>query len=220
MPSKYQIWLTYDGEVEKLRLPVLPDPINIKNGSQNKSVSVQGLGEVVIKQDPAATVISFGSFFPASTFPGAQYEIYAPPLLLASKIGTWKKGDKPIHFIVTGTLLNMFCTIEDFPWSERGGDVGAIHYSLTLKEYKEVQARQVKIDHAAQTAILPDETPARPDNRAPLKTYTVVAGDCLWDIAARHLGSGSRYTEIAELNTDLVKNPNLIYPGWVLRLPA
>lgn len=34
------------------------------------------------------------------------------------------------------------------------------------------------------------------------------------------LGSGSRYTEIYNLNKDKIKNPNLIYPGQVLRIPG
>ncbi len=55
-------------------------------------------------------------------------------------------------------------------------------------------------------------------------TYTVVQGDSLWTIAERFLGSGSRYTELVEANKDkypsLLKNPNLIYPGWVLTIPG
>ena len=46
------------------------------------------------------------------------------------------------------------------------------------------------------------------------------AGDCLWNIAKKYLGKGSRYTEIAELNKDKIKTPNLIFPGQVLTLPA
>jgi len=47
-------------------------------------------------------------------------------------------------------------------------------------------------------------------------TYTVVRGDCLWNIAKKLLGSGSRYTEIKELNG--MKN-NTIYAGQVLKIP-
>ena len=57
-----------------------------------------------------------------------------------------------------------------------------------------------------------------------MATYTVKKGDCLWNISKTHLGSGSRWKEIANLNTtkypSLKKNPSLIYPGWVLELPG
>jgi nucleoid-associated protein YgaU len=214
------MWLTYSGESEKIRFPVLPAAVSIKKGSQNKSVSVQGLGEVVIKQEPAAAVIAFSSFFPAHPFPGAQFDDLAPPETLAAKIDEWKNSDLPVHFLITGTAVNLFCVIDGFAYDERGGDVGALHYALTLKEYREVQARQVKVDAQTQKASAPAPAPARTDNRAQEKTHTVVPGDCLWSIAAKHLGSGSRYTEIAKLNADTVKNPGLIYPGQVLKMPS
>ena len=51
--------------------------------------------------------------------------------------------------------------------------------------------------------------------------------DTLWDIAERYLGSGLRYKEIAQLNQGVLQpdgsrlvNPDLIQPGWMLRLPA
>ena len=54
--------------------------------------------------------------------------------------------------------------------------------------------------------------------------YTVVSGDCLSAIAGSQMGDSSRWPEIVELNKDkypsLVSNPNLIYPGWTLTLPA
>jgi len=54
--------------------------------------------------------------------------------------------------------------------------------------------------------------------------YIVARGDCLWKIAQRFLGNGSRYWEIVEANKDrypsLLKNPNLIFPGWELVIPG
>lgn len=51
--------------------------------------------------------------------------------------------------------------------------------------------------------------------------------DCLWDIAERYLGDGRRYKEIYDLNKGKLQpdgkrlsNPDLIYPGWQVRLPA
>ena len=51
--------------------------------------------------------------------------------------------------------------------------------------------------------------------------YTVKKGDTLWKIAETHYGKGqgAKYTDIVKANTPPVKNPDLIQPGWVLRIP-
>ena len=53
------------------------------------------------------------------------------------------------------------------------------------------------------------------------KMYTVQKGDTLWKIAETHYGKGNggKYTEIVKANTPPVKDPDLIQPGWVLRIP-
>jgi len=51
--------------------------------------------------------------------------------------------------------------------------------------------------------------------------YTVQKGDTLWEIAEKHYGKGqgAKYTEIVKANSPPVKNPDMIQPGWVLRIP-
>lgn len=47
--------------------------------------------------------------------------------------------------------------------------------------------------------------------------YVVKSGDTLWGIAKRFCGRGDLYRVIAKENN--IKNPNLIYPGQVIKLP-
>lgn len=47
-------------------------------------------------------------------------------------------------------------------------------------------------------------------------THVVVAGDTLWDIAAHYLGDPFQYPELARLSR--IHDPNLIYPGDVIRI--
>ncbi|GAA3819535.1 LysM peptidoglycan-binding domain-containing protein [Cellulomonas soli] len=55
---------------------------------------------------------------------------------------------------------------------------------------------------------------------------TVLPGDTLWDIATTHLGDGTRYTEIVDLNRgrtqpdgQALTDADHLQPGWILLLP-
>jgi len=49
--------------------------------------------------------------------------------------------------------------------------------------------------------------------------YTVVSGDNLSKISKAHYGDPNKYMKIYEANTPMLKHPDKIYPGQVLRIP-
>jgi nucleoid-associated protein YgaU len=53
-----------------------------------------------------------------------------------------------------------------------------------------------------------------------VKGHTVKEGDSLWKIAVEQLGDGSRYTEIAKLNADILDDEDTLFVGIRLKLPA
>ena len=50
--------------------------------------------------------------------------------------------------------------------------------------------------------------------------YTVVPGDTLAQIAQNKYGDPNQYPVIFDANRDELSNPNLIFPGQVLRIPT
>ena len=222
MTSKYQMWLTFNAEKEKIQLPVLPPSFQTKNGGSNSSVDIVGLGEIIIMQSRPALQFSFSSFFPATRFPGVQVSSLTKPLTLVEKINTWKASRKPVHFFATACGVDLYVAIEDFNYSEEGGDPGTYQYSITLKEYREIAVRQVKVDIPSATASVQKEEP-RVDNTVQPKTYTVKGGDCLWNIARKFYGDGSQYKKIYEANRAVIDahrgGPNMIWAGDVLKIP-
>ena len=48
---------------------------------------------------------------------------------------------------------------------------------------------------------------------------TVQPGATLWAIAKENLGSGILYVAVFEANRDLIRDPDLIYPGQIFRIP-
>ena len=58
------------------------------------------------------------------------------------------------------------------------------------------------------------------DQSAPeAKYYTVVAGDPLSKIAKAQYSDANQYMKVFEANKPMLKDPNKIYPGQVLRIP-
>ncbi|BDZ45778.1 transglycosylase family protein [Naasia aerilata] len=78
-------------------------------------------------------------------------------------------------------------------------------------------------DDSSWTEDVADEPAAAPRHVAevPLsgQTYTVVSGDTLFKIATQ-LGVSGGWQQLADANVDTIANPDLIFPGQVLQLPA
>lgn len=69
---------------------------------------------------------------------------------------------------------------------------------------------------AATRAVAAAATAA---SEGPAQFYTVVKGDTLSKISKQFYGSAQKYNRIFEANRPLLKHPDKIYPGQVLRIP-
>ena len=49
--------------------------------------------------------------------------------------------------------------------------------------------------------------------------YTIQKGDSLSKIAKKYYGDAMKYPVLFEANREVIKNPDLIYPGQVVRVP-
>jgi nucleoid-associated protein YgaU len=52
-----------------------------------------------------------------------------------------------------------------------------------------------------------------------MRFHTVEEGDTLSALAERYLDANARYQEIFDANKPMLTDPNMIYPGQVLRIP-
>lgn len=81
-----------------------------------------------------------------------------------------------------------------------------------------IDGSQIATTDGSQVAAPTDATHAT--TSAPT-TYTIRAGDCLWNIAKDHLGEATRWSEIYKMNADVLgTNPSLIHPGTDITLPG
>lgn len=210
-----QIWLK--GAGTQLRIPVLPASYQVTGKQNNTVVTVNGLGEILLRGKRALLEVSFTSFFPKkydSSY--CEYRGYPSPSSCVQTINEMKE-DGHVRLIVTGVPIAIFVEIEEFIWGEEDG-TGDITYTLTLREDRKP---------VIPVSVLESQEPQEEDNagrNAPETktptTYTVKKGDCLSAIARKLTGSAS-WQALYEQNKDVIGgNPNLIYPGQVLTIPG
>lgn len=56
--------------------------------------------------------------------------------------------------------------------------------------------------------------------RPTAKTYRIREGDTLWELAARHLGDGSRYRSLLEANRSVIRNADRLPVGLEIVIPS
>ena len=80
----------------------------------------------------------------------------------------------------------------------------------------QASAAVVKTDATEQTVAAVDPKEATPATLS----LTVARGDTLWTIAARVYGNADQFGRIFDANRDRITNPNRIFPGMTLAIPA
>ncbi|MDB4254946.1 LysM peptidoglycan-binding domain-containing protein, partial [bacterium] len=96
-------------------------------------------------------------------------------------------------------------------------------YTLRIDEVNEDGAVVSRLEtpfkreeRAEVAAVLAEETTV---DGFEVAVKTVQPGATLWAIAEENLGSGIYYIEVFEANSDLIRDPDLIYPGQIFRIP-
>ncbi|WP_044480741.1 LysM peptidoglycan-binding domain-containing protein [Paenibacillus antibioticophila] len=223
----YTLMLSYNNGAEKIYLPVLPEKIEVNQSGNSKSYDISQLGEVQVLTGQKLLDISFSGIFPAHPLyaSGQEPGAFQEPLHYYQTLEKWLSNQKPIRLTFIGSTLNLDLpvSIESFTYSESGGAVGDISYTLKLKEYRYYTAKKPAVEQpgGAKAAAAPAGTnaPVRPDTRVQPKTYTLVSGDSLWKVAQKLLGSGARYKEIQKLNGIQDSELRRLPVGKVLKLP-
>lgn len=229
--------MAYSFFLDGVQLPIAPPSLKIKIKNQNKTITLINEGEVNVLKTPGLSEVTFDVRIPQTKYPFAQYSSgfkgASYYLNLLERLKTQKDSDGkyiPFQFIVSRVLpngkslfdTNIKVSLENYEINEEAEDGFDVVISLTLKQYRAYGTKTVKITPppTPEAAPVAQTVQERPAETAPQPTtYTVVSGDCLWNIAKKYLGNGARYTEIYELNKDKIKNPNLIYVGQVLVMP-
>lgn len=224
--------MAYHFYMGKMLCPIAPSKLQLKIGNKNKTMTLINEGEVNILKQAGLTEISFDLLLPNVKYPFATYKDgFVGANYFLNELEKLKTSKNPFQFIVTRTFPNgkmlfdtdMKVSLESYDIKEDVKQGFDVVVSVKLKQYRDFATKTCNItfNNAKPTASV---TTARPAENSPApttnQTYTVKNGDCLWNIAKKFYGNGSKYKEIAVVNKDKIKNPNLIYPGQTLIIPS
>lgn len=222
--------MAYHFYLGKMLCPIAPSELQIGIDNKNKTMTLIDAGEVNVLKKAGLTDISFDLLLPNVKYPFAIYKSgFVGAKYFLDELEKMKNERKPFQFIVTrlfpnGKMLfdtNMKVSLESYDIKEDAENGFDVVVSVKLKQYRDYGTKTCNISFAKSKVSVQNSRPAT-NSPAPSasKTYTVQSGDCLWNIAKKFYGDGSKYTVIFNANKDKIKNANLIYPNQVLTIPA
>lgn len=204
MSTGYNFYFKDGGDV--LTFPITPGELKISTGSKNKTVTLINEGDVNILMSPSLVEVEFEARFPMRKYPYsrevANFQTYF------DKFKELKEDKRSFRFIVTRTKpngertwdTNLLMALESFELKESADEGDDVLVSFKLKQYKEYGVTQLKSSAKPDTTST-SKSPRPTENKASKSTtYTVQAGDCLWNIAKAAYGDGSKWVAIYEYN--------------------
>lgn len=224
--------------IDDLELPYAPSELKVTIGSNNKTVELISGGEINILKNPKLTEVEFDIELPR----GRQYPFANK--LVSSKTYTdyfeqLMVKKKPAKLVITrpnplyrtgigGTTKDFESTVltvslEGYVVKESAENAFDETVSLKFKEYPVYGT--VKKVHENKVPVV--EKPS-----VEKKNYVVKKGDCLWNIAKKFYGTGSKWKTIYDANKSVIEetakkygrksssNGHWIYPGTELIIPA
>ena len=223
------------GNGSKFTFPALPEKIQGKYGAKYQSFDIISQGTVKIPKGTNVAEFTWdGVFFGESkkNEPIVKKNSWKEPNECVKILNNYIKNETVLNLIVTETWINVDVTISSFQ-PRPVGAYGNIEYSITFVQKKPLQ---IYTTNELKIAAFVKKTKSRNDSGdgdlSGGSTYTVVSGDTLWGIAAKKLGSGSKWTSIYDVNASAIEaeakkhgksssdHGHWIWPGEVLTIPG
>lgn len=203
-----EIWLK-QGKKD-FRFAVVPPEYEMQSESNNTQVTINGLGEINLLGKRKLRRVSLASFFPNQVYDFCQYTDFLNPEESVNIIEKMKnKG--VLHLTMTGTPVNMDCTIESFAWGENDGTKD-INFTIDFLEYRKVEIKTGNKEVCTKKIV--PVTTKRQTKPIESTSYTVKAGDSLCKIAKRITGTSANWQAIYNQNKEVIgDNPNRIFAG-------
>ena len=217
--NRIEFWFKDRNDLYR-QLPVNPPEIEYSSPYGMNRINIASLGEVALPGERGLKTITFSSFFPRDFNASyREYEGGPSPWEWVKRIEMWRDDRRNIRLIIAGTPISIPVFVESFDIQpEKAGSPGDIYYTITLVEYRPIQAEVTAKVVTPKTTTAQSKRPATETTKP--KSHTVKAGDSLWNIAKSVYGDGSQWKKIYDANKKTIgKDKNAIKPGQKLVIP-
>lgn len=216
------IELSYNNHQEAFTLPINPLEFEFTESQNNQRITLLNIGEALLIGNRGLVSGTLSSFFPSPKSPFYRLASMEPVEYYAM-LRKWKNSGQPIRVIISDCDFNLAMGIDSLTRRNREGDED-LYYSITLTEYRFLN---IPVVQTTAIAKLSNGLKERPNSSnlgggsgtTTARTHIVKGGETLWGLAKKYYGNGAQYQKIFQANTNIIKNPNLIYVGWKLVIP-
>lgn len=192
-------------------LPVAPQELKLKIKNQNTALQLVSEGELNILKSPGLTELAFTLLLPSRPYAFAKYDgafrDAAYYLSLFERLKTERRVFEltVLRYTDGGTKLpwdtNMKCALESYTIREAAEQGFDFEVEISLKQYVPYGVKTLTIKNDTATEETDRDASAKDGASG---SYTVKAGDTLWDIARTQLGDGTKWKALYSANKKLL----------------
>lgn len=221
------------GNGSKFTFPALPEKVQGKYGAKYQSFDIISQGTVKVPKGTDVAEFSWDAVFFGKSKryePIVRTNSWQEPNECVKILNNFMQDETVLNLIVTETWINIDVTISSFQ-PRSVGAYGNVEYSITFVQKKPLE---IYTTNELKIASFVKKTKPRNDSGGSSSggSYTVVSGDTLWGIAAKKLGSGTKWTSIYDANASTIEaaakahgksssdHGHWIWPGTVLTIPG
>ncbi len=207
-----EIWLKQ--KKKKLRLPVNPSEYELTSENGSTQVTIDSLGEINLIGKRKLKKISLSSFFPKQKYYFCEYTTFPTPKECV-KIIEEMKNNGELRLTMTGTPINMECTIKSFVYGENDASKD-INFTIDFLEYRKLKNSSACNKFKVKKIVQPVST-LREAKQIENLMYVVEPGDNLCKISKKLTGTTANWNAIYLQNKDMIgANPRELKVGKTL----
>ncbi|MHB0740855.1 LysM peptidoglycan-binding domain-containing protein [Peptostreptococcus anaerobius] len=214
------VYLKSEKEGTTFHFPLNPlDEITIRSHKNYQTYDLNEIGEVDFhKNGEKIKELSFKVLIPDDYTEGFnRYGDVIPPAECIATLERYMKQKEALRLIITKLPYNDLVFLSNLDPSMKAGLEGCRFANLKFRSHRDIKVKTVDTTKNKVNKGL--NKTDRSNTKTGYSTHKIKYGDCLWNIAKKNLGKGSRWTEIQALNKDVIKNPNKIPLGTVIKIP-